>query len=144
MINYSEMEKYHIAPCGMNCSLCLAFQRDKNRCSGCNGPDEHKPKSCIACRIRNCDKLIRIESNDFCGCGSKPCLRLKQLDKRYRTRYGMSMLENLKRIKNDGLDQFMADEITKWTCRECSAMLCVHRGICPVCGSPNPWFPDKK
>jgi len=29
-----EMGKEFIAPCGMNCRLCMAYQRDKNQCKG--------------------------------------------------------------------------------------------------------------
>lgn len=29
-------EETLIAPCGMNCALCIGYQRPKNRCPGCN------------------------------------------------------------------------------------------------------------
>ena len=44
-----------IAPCGMNCALCIAFHREKKSCAGCLGEDSNKSKSCITCIIKNCD-----------------------------------------------------------------------------------------
>lgn len=32
-----------IAPCGINCGICLAFLRDKNTCMGCREFDVNKP-----------------------------------------------------------------------------------------------------
>lgn len=32
-----------IAPCGMNCSICMAYLREKNKCPGCRGNDIDKP-----------------------------------------------------------------------------------------------------
>ncbi len=29
-----------IAPCGMNCSICMAYLRGKNKCPGCRGIDD--------------------------------------------------------------------------------------------------------
>ena len=45
-----------IAPCGMNCTLCYAYQRTKNHCPGCRTDDEQKAFSCTNCRI----KIVRI------------------------------------------------------------------------------------
>jgi len=33
-----------IAPCGMNCALCMAYQRQKNHFNGCNLDNNNKPK----------------------------------------------------------------------------------------------------
>jgi hypothetical protein len=68
-------------------------------------------------------------------CEKYPCLRLKNLDKRYRTRYGMSMIENLGIIKNLGIAKFFEMEQNRWKCHECGEMLCVHRFFCLKCGT---------
>ena len=31
----------HIAPCGMNCSICRGYLRKKNKCLGCREIDEN-------------------------------------------------------------------------------------------------------
>ena len=43
-----------IAPCGMNCRLCLGYQREKKHCEGCrNEIDiEYKTKACNSCIIK--------------------------------------------------------------------------------------------
>jgi hypothetical protein len=122
-----------IAPCGMNCALCLAFQRSSRRCPGCWGDDTSKPKSCRSCIIRTCE-TIRTNSSHFCyECENMPCKRLKQLDARYRTRYGMSMIANLTEIKERGMTAFLAHQVEKYTCPTCQGLFCVHRARCLRC-----------
>ena len=122
-----------IAPCGMNCGICMAYLRDKNHCVGCWGDDATKMKSCLACIIRNCEKLTQLPSKFCYDCEQYPCKRLKQLDKRYRTKYEMSMLENLEFIKRNGADAFVQKEAERWKCPHCEGTICVHRKICWTC-----------
>ncbi len=120
-----------IAPCGMNCGICIAYLRDKNKCLGCRGLDATNPK----CKqIKHCPTF---ESSDaqFCfECKKFPCSRLKSLDKRYRAKYNMSMIENLEYIKKFGLKDFVANEKMRWKCPECGGTICVHKGYCYSCG----------
>ena len=114
-----------IAPCGMNCKLCMAYLRDHRRCPGCRGDDKHKPQSCVRCIIKNCEQL---EKNNwkYCTskCGKYPCNRLKGLDKRYRTKYNMSMIDNLENIEKNGIRKFINDEKGKWI--RGNEIFCVH------------------
>lgn len=123
-----------IAPCGMNCGLCSGYLRDKKRCPGCNGEDENKPKYCIVCRIKTCAELAGSEVKLCYACAKFPCLRLRQLDKRYRTKYGMSMIENLEMIHEIGVDEFVTRQKKRWTCPECGSLICVHKVGCLACG----------
>ena len=127
-----------IAPCGMNCRLCLGYIRDKNTCPGCrliNKQDSKKSEYRNRCRIRNCEQIVDGKIK-YCSdsCGRFPCARLKQLDKRYRTKYGMSMIDNLKMINEFGIRHFIRYEKEKWLCPECGEMICVHRPACLYCG----------
>lgn len=127
-----------VAPCGMNCRLCLGYIREKNRCPGCrkiNSQDSEKSKYRNRCRIKNCEELSKSGAK-YCSekCGKFPCARLKQLEKRYRTKYGMSMIENLKMIDEFGIRHFIRNEKSKWTCPECGELICVHRPACLSCG----------
>jgi hypothetical protein len=118
-----------IAPCGMNCGGCLAYLREKNRCDGCRAPNRQCNKNCT---IAGCEQL----RGRFCGrCDSYPCARLKHLDKRYRAKYGMSMIENLAAIAEVGVRRFVADEKIRWTCPNCGETLCIHRPTCLKCGA---------
>lgn len=72
---------------------------------------------------------------DFCfDCSDFPCKTLCHLDSRYRTKYGMSMVENLASIKKLGIQDFVKNENRRWNCRQCGEILCVHKPACPACG----------
>ena len=123
-----------IACCGMNCRLCRANRRDRNACPGCRGDDSLKTKTRVMCRIKTCEKIVRGEARYCFSCDSFPCDRLHHLDKRYRTKYGMSMIENLRNIQKLGIRHFIENEKRKWTCPECGEMICVHEPQCLSCG----------
>lgn len=123
-----------IAPCGMNCGVCIAHLRKDRVCPGCWGEDSHKPVTRTKCIIKNCE-IIKLNKSKFCfECEEYPCKRLKQLDKRYRTKYRMSMIENLDSIKKIGLDAFIEKEQERWRCQKCGGVICVHKGYCLECG----------
>ena len=126
-------ERSMIAPCGMNCGTCIAYMRPKNRCPGCWHDDTLKNKSCVKCIIKNCDLLDNTDSKFCYDCAKYPCLRLKQLDKRYRTRYKTSFLENLAMIKLNGIDYFLDFETKRRKCPVCGSSLSVHRDKCLIC-----------
>ena len=123
-----------IAPCGMNCRLCRAYARDKKACPGCRGDDRGKPKTRVKCRIKNCEKMVQGKVRFCFDCDSFPCDRLNHLDERYRTKYGMSMADNLVHIKKFGIRYFIKNEKERWTCPECSQLICVHKPQCLSCG----------
>jgi ribosomal protein S27AE len=122
-----------IAPCGMNCGSCIGFMRPKNKCPGCWFVDQGKAR--VRCVIRNCD-LLKENDAKFCfDCQKYPCPRLKQLDKRYRTKYNTSFIENLMIIKQNGIDFFLDFETKRRKCPNCGATLSVHRDQCLACMS---------
>jgi len=110
-----------IAPCGMNCGICKAHLRERNPCHGCSHAEQNRPKTRVNCRLRLCDK----RQGRFCySCNDFPCDRLKSLDRRYRVRYGMSEIDNLVFIRDQGLERFLEEERRKWLSE--SGVLCVH------------------
>lgn len=135
MIAKSTIIPELIAPCGMNCAICIGHMREKNKCFGCRGIDENKPKGCRKCVINSC-QLLKKNRMLFCSekCEEFPCTRLKNLDKRYRLKYGMSMIENLKNIDKSGISKFVNSEQKRWKCTKCGNLLCVHRDSCLECG----------
>lgn len=125
-----------IAPCGMNCSICMAYLREKNKCNGCRAINTWNPKTRVNCRIKNCE-LLNSQSLEYCyQCTKFPCSLINHLDKRYRTKYHMSMIENLQNIKNNGISHFLQSEKEKWTC-QCGGVINIHKGICSRCGKAN-------
>ena len=126
-----------IAPCGMNCSICMAYLRAKNRCSGCRGTNMGKPVTRLACKIKKCEFFQKTNSGFCSQCKKFPCARLKQLDKRYRTKYGMSMIENLENIRKLGIRKFLQNKKERWACSERGGTICVHKGFCCSCAKSN-------
>ncbi len=140
---YRTISAGQIAPCGINCALCMAYNRKKNPCFGCNGPDDTKPYHCRECSIVHCEHLPATKDgiSVFCiTCEKYPCRRIRQLDTRYRNRYGLSNMENMQMIMRDGINRFLDFEKEKWSCRSCGAILCMHRRECEQCGETNPSF----
>jgi len=123
-----------IAPCGMNCRLCRAHIRDRNPCPGCRADDSAKPKTRVICRIKICERISREKARYCFDCDRFPCDALTHLDKRYRTKYGMSMIDNLTHTKALGIRRFIQAEKEKWACPACTGLLCVHDPQCPTCG----------
>ena len=125
-----------IAPCGMNCELCIGHKREKNKCPGCREIDAYKSSYGRECYIRSC-QILKNNNWQYCTvkCEKYPCTRLKNIDKRYRTKYGMSMIENLGNIEKFGIEKFVESEQIRWKCRECGEIICVHRTSCLKCGT---------
>ncbi len=124
-----------IASCGMNCRLCIAFIREKNTCPGCLVKGVDKTTYSSRCRIKNCKHLAKSRSKYCFKCEKYPCARMKQIDKRYSTKYGMSMLENLDIIEKSGIRYFIKQEKKKRACSQCGEILCVHDASCMHCGT---------
>jgi len=126
-------ERSMIAPCGMNCGTCIAYLREKNNCPGCRIYSADKAISVQRCIIIKCVNL-EMTTSKFCyECEKYPCNRLKQLDKRYRTKYKTSFIENLAMIKEKGIDSFLVFESKRRTCPHCGSTLSVHRDSCLIC-----------
>jgi hypothetical protein len=111
-----------IAPYGLNCSLCRAYIRERNPCPGCRGSEINKSNACLACAIKNCEKLA-AGGYQFCSsCDKFPCAALLHLDARYKDKYGVSAIGNLQHIKAVGAKRFVAEETARWTCSECGSL----------------------
>lgn len=126
-----KVEEAMVAPCGMNCALCVSHQRENRKCPGCRSVNKNKPAGCIHCAIKGCGKL---RQGSCAGCEAR-CDRLESLDRRYRKNYGMSMIENLDFIRAHGTAAFLEREEARWRCPQCGEFLCVHREACFACGT---------
>lgn len=128
-----------VAPCGMNCAICVSYlarKHDLTRkgmrrvyCAGC------LPRGQNCLHMGGRCELLRDGVVRFCfECADYPCARLKALDKRYASRYHMSMLANLELIRSRGMAEFLASEDAKWRCTQCGDVVCCHIGLCLGCG----------
>jgi hypothetical protein len=132
-MNKHEMIEMQIAPCGANCTICMAFLRSKNNCPGCRFENKNKAKSCIQCKIKNCEEYDKSITYCF-ECSKYPCEKIIHLDKRYRKNYSYSMIDSLNDLKENGIKQHLQHETEKWICKKCRGVICVHRGFCIECG----------
>ena len=153
-----------IAPCGINCGICkcylaysrgVPYQKGKvSHCSGCIA----RNKTCAFIK-RDCEKLRKKQIRFCYECTDMPCRKLAHLDDHYRARYGMSMLENQKMIKEKGMGAFLKSQAEKYACTSCGDLVSVHDGKCYVCGYQREkpvkkvgkaqwdkarWIPDRK
>jgi len=128
-----SFDKSLIAPCGMNCGTCIAYLREKKKCPGCRVLSNDKAISVQRCIITKCTYLDKTKSKFCYECEKYPCNRMKQLDKRYRTKYGTSFIDNLLMIKEKGITGFLKFESRRRTCINCGSVLSVHRPYCLVC-----------
>ena len=121
-----------LAPCGMTCAVCYVHLKEKKPCLGCRGQDTSKPEHCRKCKIKDCASSQRI---DFCfDCPSFPCVTIKRLDKSYRQRYQVSLIDNGIRIKTVGAEGHLLEEKEKWTCAQCGGVISLHDHACSECG----------
>jgi hypothetical protein len=139
MTHTNKFTSEMIAPCGMNCGICKSYlaytrgvptQKGKvSHCSGCR----IRGKNCAFIK-RDCPKKVGKQLMSCSQCGDMPCQRLDHLDQHYRTRYCMSMVENLKEIKEKGMDEFLKNQETKYRCPSCGDVVSVHDAKCCACG----------
>ncbi len=128
----NEIPETFLAPCGINCLACYVHLREKKPCQGCRGQDESKPEHCRKCKIKTCAAAHEV---DFCGdCADFPCVLIKRLDRSYRTRYQMSLIENARQLKTRGAEAFLLAEKERWTCQHCGGIVSLHDRICSGCG----------
>lgn len=115
-----KITKKLIAPCGMDCGLCLHYLREENKCPGCFSGRKVNGRP-IKCGIRLCEQ----RQDEFCfECTQFPCDRLKRLDKRYREKYIISEIDNLKFIRDNGIEKFIEKECEKWQSEK--GTFCIH------------------
>jgi len=135
------------APCGIYCGACRQYllwkkdlYKEKGYKSGCKG-----------CRIRNKNcafirkecSLLRKKEIEYCyECTKFPCEKLQKLYILYQERYSVNMIQNLKRIKEKGVQIWLQEQKELYTCPQCNGEICVHDAECYDCG--NQINPNKK
>lgn len=121
-----------IAACGMICSFCYVHHKHKKPCLGCRAVSESTPNSCRKCDIKAC---ASEKGHTYCSsCEDFPCVLIKRLDKSYRTRYDISLIDILKDVSLLGPDECLKKYKTRFTCSRCSGTLNMHDLICYDCG----------
>ncbi len=129
----AELSPSLLAPCGMDCLACYVYLRKKKACLGCRGEDLAKPDHCRQCKIKDCAASQGLK---FCHqCPTYPCPPVRRMDKSYRQRYQVSLIEMAERRKEVGVKQFLMEERRKWNCA-CGGVISLHDQVCSECGLP--------
>ena len=133
------------APCGIYCGACRQYLlKEKNQfekrgyktgCMGCR----IRNKKCSMIR-RNCPELLENKI-EFCHeCDGFPCSNLEKLDNKYRKKYYVSLIDNLRRIREIGAEKWLKEQEELYTCSSCGGQICIHDEECYDCGmigNPN-------
>ena len=133
------------APCGIYCGACRSYLiRKKNLLE-----EKGLKYGCQGCRIRNknCSFIkkdcppIRKKELEYCyECEKFPCANLKKIDSTYVSRYNVSPINNLKKLKEIGFGSWLKEKRKLYTCPECGDEICIHDTECYKCGlkiNPN-------
>ncbi|MBN2088305.1 DUF3795 domain-containing protein, partial [candidate division KSB1 bacterium] len=67
-------------------------------------------------------------------CEEFPCKRISNLEKSYRKRYQVSLLEHSRLVQAHGLEAFFQREKLRWSCTECQGVISLHDQECSECG----------
>jgi hypothetical protein len=132
-----EENKALIAPCGINCGVCTAYLALAKEI-----PKQKGVSYCTGCHVRN-KNCAFIKKHCTAGLGktisfcfedpSFPCEKLTALDDRYRRDYHVSPIENLKTIRDRGMDAFIELQEQEFTCSKCGGTIGVHNRFCYDC-----------
>lgn len=105
-----------VAPCGLYCGECQAFQ--DGRCGGCISREGLCLKYSKICKIYDC--CVNEKKFRFCyKCNDFPCAKFKFFeDEEYDLLYEKydwvsEVVENLKKIKKVGIDKFLDGEVKR-------------------------------
>jgi hypothetical protein len=83
---------------------------------------------------KGCERIAEKKPVEFCfECSDFACESLAKMEAVYITKYKLSLIENLKHIKEKGMDSFLKAEKEKWTCPNCGGVVCVHTKRCYTC-----------
>ena len=141
MIPEYELSYNLAGPCGYYCGTCghylarskgrLAQRGLKDGCKGCRAQD----KKCAWVK-RDC-VLLRKHQIAFCfECVDFPCANLLKLNARHVRDDGIDMLANLERIREVGVEVWLAEQEALWRCPACGGQICVEDKRCFDCGEP--------
>jgi len=125
------------APCGMNCMVCYKHcytKKTKHPCGGCMVESKNKPEHCRKCKIKDC---IQSKGITYCyECNEFPCKLIKNLERSYKKRYGVSLVENSQIAKEKDIPFLLNIHNQKYRCPKCGGIISIHDKVCSECQHP--------
>jgi hypothetical protein len=115
---------------GLSAKTGKDFSIDDVLCDGCL-KQGRLDLWCRHCQIRLCDKLQsgKIRCSD---CDEFPCSRLTDF-KNDGMKHHIEIIENLKHIREIGVEAWATYEKERWTCPKCKNILSWYDLCCPNC-----------
>ena len=135
-----KSESIHLASrCGLFCGACRTYLlakkgmlEERGYKRGCKGCIKQGKKCTFF--IKKC-ALLRKGEVDYCfECDAFPCEHFDRLETSYE-RWGVSLIENQKRMREIGVEAWINEQIELYTCPECGGEICVHDEECYDCGN---------
>lgn len=130
-----EIGETMLAPCGMDCAVCykhVGIRKYAKPRAGCLQGDIGKPEHCRTCKIISC---AHEKGHTRClECMDFPCKLIKNMEKSYRQRYGVSLVENSLTAREKGVAAFLEQDRARWTCTACGGAFSLHDDVCSECG----------
>ncbi len=149
-----------VAVCGLYCGACEMYRADHDnnevklqniakriaarmggqlsaddlRCDGCLGKGCLTPW-CGKCEIRSCERLQSGKTR-CSDCEEFPCARISDFSNDGMLHH-VEVLENLRHIRDMGVEDWVKAEEERWTCPECGALLSWYDTACPSCEAPR-------
>lgn len=133
--------------CGLYCGACDVLQANRTgtlealasawgaeleqlRCHGCKS--EINAVYCLDCDIKACATSKKIE---YCfECAGYPCERLVDFRNDEHAHHSI-IVHNLGRIRRLGTEQWLAEELTRWSCPQCGLSFTWYDEVCKACGT---------
>jgi hypothetical protein len=134
------------APCGLFCGACDVYLANLGgtvqelakewgrppedlMCLGCLSPET--AIYCRNCGIRDCAVAKKFVS--CADCPEMPCKLLKDFAAG-KIPHHQTILVNLERIREAGLDAWISEQTARWTCA-CGKRFSWYQENCPACGA---------
>ena len=125
-----------LAPCGVFCAACPSFSKS---CDGCPSENRNQKRtSKWNCKIRKC--CYEEENLDYCGyCRNFPCEKINgKLIKSHiddqRFLYRHEIPQNMKKLKELGVDEFIKFKEKEYRCPNCKGIVHFYHYKCSKCG----------
>jgi hypothetical protein len=136
LINNSGNIPAELAPCGVFCGSCPSY---KLTCLGCPSENKNQKRtSKWGCKVRTC--CYTVQNKNFCiECDQFPCNqhRKKLLDSHPgdpRFKYRHEILDNFKKLKELGIEDYLEYQRRKWACPSCGGLIYMYHYKCSQCG----------
>ena len=120
-----DMERRGDSYCGLYCGACKCAE-----CEGCKVLNERSWKP--DCRFRECATQHGVDV--CCYCTEFPCGDLVRFNND-KWAHHSSVLPNLNRIKEVGLEAWLSEQQVRWSCPKCKQGFTWYDKTCNKCGT---------